>query len=102
MTRVYEDASLSSYWTKHQTNNRTTCAIDIYITMKFASVCYYSLALVACMAAAEGRLFHVPLTTQQDYHRGGRSLANADPEDVDLDNLYQARGIQYAALKVGT
>lgn len=67
--------------------------------MKFGFVCC-ALLPAAFMAAAEGRLFHFPLTAQS-YDR--RSLAKASAEDdTDLDKLYQARGIQYAMLKVGT
>ena len=57
----------------------------------------YLLGFAAVWASASARLFHVPI---------GRRDATAGSnhrilDDVDQDNLYQARGVQYADLKVG-
>lgn len=62
----------------------------------------FSLTLAAFAAlslniVAEARLFQVPIGGGVHHRRG---LTGGS--DIDLDNLYQARGVQYADLKVGT
>ena len=61
----------------------------------------FSLAVAAFAAlslsiAAEARLFQVPISGGVQPRRG-----LVEGSDIDLDNLYQARGVQYADLKVG-
>lgn len=49
---------------------------------------------------AEASLYHIPLGRIGGNNNHRRSLAEGD--NVDLDALYQARGVQYADLEVGT
>lgn len=67
--------------------------------MKTSLLIVFALAAATsstCSAAAS-RLHHFPLGR----HRGLGADNDGDADDVDLDNLYQARGVQYADLKVG-
>ena len=86
--------------------------MDATATMKVSACFGFAVAAVfSAMVVAEARLQHVPLGSIAEARlrhvplgrRVGdlhRSLAEAD-DDVDQDNLYQARGVQYADLKVG-
>lgn len=58
------------------------------------------LTLPLLLAAAEARLFHLPLGGS-DKQNGDPRRRLADASAVDQDNLYQARGVQYVDLKVG-
>ena len=58
----------------------------------------FALAAAFLANAAVARLYHFPLVGRTDSHHRTLSV-QTDP--VDLDALYQARGVQYADLKVG-
>ena len=68
---------------------------------------FFSSTVVAALIAsvAEARLYHLALgTTVSNANRNNRglaSVASSPSSETDLDNLYQARGVQYVDLKVG-
>lgn len=70
--------------------------------MKFSAAslsCSFAAMALTAMTLVEARLYHLPLgRVNNDNHF--RHLATGDA-DADQDNLYQARGVQYADLKVG-
>ena len=69
--------------------------------VKISHCVFWALAALAARATPSGaRLYQVPInTTTRGTTNHRRSLTGGS--DIDLDNLYQARGVQYADLKVG-